>query len=166
MKNKLIISLTLLTLLITACGGQANQTPPEPAVPTQTMAQPTLVPTSALIVTGVAVPATEATALATDPAAEVPVASVSFVNDVLPVFVNSCNECHGGKQIKEGLDLRTYESVMAGSFNGTVIVAGDSAQSLLVELVTKGKMPKRGPKLTAEQIQIIRDWIDAGALNN
>ena len=47
MKNKLIISLTLLTLLITACGGQATQTPPEPAAPTQAVAQPTQVPTLA-----------------------------------------------------------------------------------------------------------------------
>jgi hypothetical protein len=31
---------------------------------------------------------------------------------------------------------------------------------------SSGKMPKRGPKLTAEQIQTISDWINAGALNN
>ena len=45
MKNKLIISLTLLALIITACGGQATQTPPEPAAPTQAVTQPTPVPT-------------------------------------------------------------------------------------------------------------------------
>ena len=162
MKNKLIISLTLLTLIITACGGQATQTPPEPAAPTQAVTQPTSVPTLAVTATDTAVPATEAAT----PATEAPVAGVSFANDVMPILANSCNECHGGKQIKEGLDMRTYESLMAGSFNGTVIVAGNSADSLLVQLVAKGKMPKRGPKLTPEQIQIISDWIDAGALNN
>ena len=62
--------------------------------------------------------------------------------------------------------MRTYEGLMAGSFNGPVVTPGNSADSLLVELVTKGKMPKRGTKLTPEQIQIISDWIDAGALNN
>jgi hypothetical protein len=84
----------------------------------------------------------------------------------MPILTNSCNECHGVKQVKEGLDMQTYESLMAGSFNGPVLVAGNSADSFLVQQVVKGKMPKRGPKLTAEQIQIISDWIDAGALNN
>jgi hypothetical protein len=84
----------------------------------------------------------------------------------MPILANSCNECHGGKQIKEGLDMRTYDSLMAGSFNGAVIVAGNSADSFLVQQVVNGKMPKRGPKLTPGQIKIISDWINAGALNN
>lgn len=155
MKNKLILSLTLLTLIITACGGQATQTPSEPAAPTQAVTQPAPVPTLASTATDATLPATEA-----------PVSGVSFANDVMPILANSCNECHGGKQIKEDLDMRTYEGLMAGSFNGPVLVAGNSADSLLVQQVIKGKMPKRGPKLTAEQIQIISDWIDAGALNN
>jgi mono/diheme cytochrome c family protein len=84
----------------------------------------------------------------------------------MPIFSGSCNDCHGGKQTKAGLDMTTYGSLMTGSFDGTVIVAGNSADSLLVQLATEGKMPKRGPKLTAEQIQTISEWIDAGALNN
>ena len=156
MKNTLIISLTLLTLSITACGGQVAQTPPESVAPTQAVTQPTPIPTMASTATDATMPATEA-----------PVAAgVSFATDVKPILANSCNECHGGKQIKEGLDMRTYEGLMAGSFNGPVLVAGNSADSLLVQQVIKGKMPKRGPKLTSEQIQIISDWIDAGALNN
>jgi mono/diheme cytochrome c family protein len=163
MKKKLIISLTLLALTITACGGQATQTRPEPAAPTQAVTQPTPVSTSASAATDTTVPTTEAT---DEPATQAPVAGVSFANDVLPILVNSCNDCHGVKQTKEGLDMRTYESLVAGSFNGTVLVAGNSADSFLVQQVVEGKMPKRGPKLTPEQIKIISDWIDAGALNN
>ena len=160
MKNKLVISLTLLALIIAACGGQATQTPPEPAEPTLAVTQPTPAPTTAI-------PATDTTTSATEaPVVEAPIAGVSFANDVLPILTNSCNECHGGKQTKEGLDMKTYEGLMAGSFNGPVVTAGNSADSLLVELVTKGKMPKRGTKLTPAQIQIISDWINAGALNN
>jgi hypothetical protein len=47
-----------------------------------------------------------------------------------------------------------------------VILTGNSADSLLVQLVTEGKMPKRGPALSPEQIKTISEWIDAGALNN
>ena len=60
MKNKLIISLTLLALIITACGGQATQTSPEPAAPTQAVTQPTPVPTSAIPATDTTTSATEA----------------------------------------------------------------------------------------------------------
>jgi uncharacterized membrane protein len=163
MKNKLFISLTLFALFITACGGgQATQTAPEPAAPTQAVAQPTAAPTLASTPTDTTMPAAD-TAL---PATEAPVASVSFSKDVMPILSNSCSECHGGKQMKEGLDLRTYESLMTGSFNGTVLVAGNSADSLLVQQLVNGKMPKRGPKLTAAQIKIISEWIDAGAQNN
>lgn len=162
MKKQLIFSLTLLTLVIAACGVQTTQTPPEPAAPTQAVTQPTPVPTLAGTITDTAAPATEAPA----PATEAPVADVSFAKDVKPILANSCNDCHGGKQTKEGLDLKTYQSLMAGSFNGVVVVAGNSADSLLVQLVSEGKMPKRGPKLTPEQVQIISEWVDAGALNN
>jgi mono/diheme cytochrome c family protein len=162
MKKKLIIILTLLTFIITACGGQPTQTPPEPAIPTKAVTQPTPVLTVASVATDATIPSIDAATLAT----EAPVAGVSFANDVMPILGNSCNNCHGIDQVKEGLDMQTYESLMAGSFNGPVIVTGNSAESLLVQLVSEGKMPKRGPKLTSEQIQIISEWIDAGALNN
>ena len=55
---------------------------------------------------------------------------------------------------------------MAGSKNGPVIAAGDADNSLLVELVSTQKMPKRGPKLTPDQVQVIIDWVNQGALNN
>jgi hypothetical protein len=71
-----------------------------------------------------------------------------------------------GEFVSEGLDMNTYDSLMAGSQNGPVIVPGEANDSLLVQKVTEGKMPKRGPKLTPAQIQLITDWIDAGALNN
>ncbi len=162
MKNKLTISLTLLVLLITACSGHATPALTEPAAPTLAVVQPTQAPTSASIATETTEPATETVVLVT----EAPLTSVGFAKDVQPILANSCSECHGGKQTKEGLDLLTYESLMAGSFNGTVLVAGNSADSLLVQQLVNGKMPKRGPKLTPAQIKIISDWIDAGALNN
>jgi len=162
MRRNLIVSLTVLTLLVTACGGQTTQTPPELVAPTQAVTQPTPVPTLASVATEAVVPTTEVTV----PATEASVTGASFANNVMPIFANSCSDCHGVKQTKAGLDLRTYTSLMAGSSNGVVIVAGNSADSFLVQQVTKGKMPKRGLKLTPEQIQIISDWINAGALNN
>ena len=93
-------------------------------------------------------------------------ANVSYAKDVRPILESRCRKCHMGKHVSEGLDMNTYETFLAGSQNGPVIVPGDANDSLLIQKVTEGKMPKRGPKLTPAQIQIITDWINAGALNN
>ena len=55
---------------------------------------------------------------------------------------------------------------MAGSENGPVVTAGNAADSKLVELIVNQKMPKRGPKLTPPQVQLITEWVNQGALNN
>jgi hypothetical protein len=55
---------------------------------------------------------------------------------------------------------------MKGSDNGPVVTPGNADNSLLVELLLNQKMPKRGPKFTPAQIQIIIDWINQGALDN
>jgi cytochrome c len=162
MKKNLILNLAFLSLLIAACGGQ--NVVPASTVPTLEDSQPNVISTSTTIPVSVEtdIP-TEAAMPATEPPA---VGSVSFANDVMPILAVSCNDCHGGKQTKAGLDLTTYNSLMAGSFDGVVVLAGNSAESILVQLVADGEMPKRGPKLTSEQIQTISEWIDAGASNN
>jgi mono/diheme cytochrome c family protein len=159
MKRTLLTALLVLSCVLAACGG-TPQTATEAALSTPTESLPTTLP--APTETLVAVPATE-TAV---PPTEAPAVSVSFANDIMPIFQNSCFECHGVRQVKEGLDMQTHESIMAGSFNGPVVIPGNAGESLLVQLVVQGEMPNRGPKLTAEQIQIIRDWINAGAPNN
>ncbi len=157
MKNILRIGIVLLTIILTACG-QTPQTATEPALPTQAESQPTTLPAP-----------TDTPPSATETPVPEPTeapASVGFANNVMPIFQTSCVECHGVRQVKEGLDLQTYETTLAGSFNGPVIVPGNASESLLIQLVVEGEMPNRGPKLTAEQIQIISEWINAGALNN
>ncbi len=159
MKTKLIFSLILATLVLAACGGQPTQAEPQPIViPTLTVGTPLEAPALTEAPTEAA---TEA------PVAEAPAAgAVSFATDIAPIFAGSCNNCHGGDQTKAALNLTSYEGVMAGSFNGTVIVAGNAAESVLVQQVASGEMPKRGDKLTPEQVQLISDWVAAGALNN
>lgn len=167
MRKVITLSLIFLTFLITACGGQATQTPPEPAAATETVIQPTqpAASTNTLLPSPIAT-ATHTSTPAAEESIETPFSSVNFTNDELPIFENSCTKCHGVEQIKEGLDMRTYETLMAGSFNGTVITPGNAEDSFLAQQLLDGEMPKRGPKLTQEQIQIIINWINAGALNN
>ena len=94
-----------------------------------------------------------------------PSGDVSFAGDVLPIFVEHCSECHGADDPEEGLELITYRTLMLGSIYGAVIKAGNAEGSYLIEMVSSGKMPKKGDPLTSSQIEIIRAWIDAGALD-
>lgn len=92
--------------------------------------------------------------------------NVSFSKDVMPILQNSCINCHGGQKTEKGLDMTSYNALMAGSQRGAVVVPGNAANSSFVHLVVNGNMPKRGQKLSADQIQILTDWVNAGALNN
>lgn len=107
-----------------------------------------------------------ADAVAATTAPAVDPADVSFAQDVLPIFEQHCAECHGADEPEEGLVLTSYKDTMAGSFYGTVIKPGAPNESYLVELVATGQMPKRGDDLTPAEIDAIRTWIQAGALDN
>jgi mono/diheme cytochrome c family protein len=91
---------------------------------------------------------------------------VSFSRQIAPIFQAKCAECHGAETQEAGLNLSTYELAMKGSEYGTVIEAGDADGSLIVEMVAAGEMPQDADPLPAEEIALIRSWIEAGASNN
>jgi len=162
MKSKILI-LILTAGFLTACGSQPTEAPV--SLPTEMPATATEAPTNTPPPTDTAIPPTD-TAVPTDTPAAVS-SKVSFANDIRPIIQNRCNACHGGDRgTEEGLDMNSYANIMAGSDNGPVIIAGDADGSLLVQMLVQGKMPKRGPKLTPPQVQLIIDWVNQGALNN
>lgn len=94
-------------------------------------------------------------------------AAVTFGKDIQPLIERRCINCHGGKDgIKGGLSMKTYADLMKGGESGAVIVAGDPTNSLLVQLIVKGEMPKRAPKLPQNEIDLIAAWVAAGAKND
>lgn len=97
---------------------------------------------------------------------ETVIPGVSFANDVLPIIKGRCTNCHGGQELEEGLDLTSYAGLMAGSDNGPVLIPGDASNSSFIQLLLENKMPKRGPKLKPEQIQLLTDWVNEGAREN
>lgn len=82
----------------------------------------------------------------------------TFDNYIVALFNSRCTMCHG-ENPSAGLNLATYTTVMAGSENGAVILAGDSANSRLV-IVQSGK---HFAQFTSEELALIIQWIDAGA---
>ena len=121
--------------------------------------QLTLLISALLLVTTYAVVRINSTGTATQTA-------VSYLSDVQPILESRCGNCHYGEFTSAELHMDTYVNLMTGSENGPVIVAGNANKSLLVKKISTGAMPKRGPKLTPAQIQLITDWINAGAPNN
>ena len=156
--------LVLIAGLLSACGSQSTNTPASVSQPAQVVPPVVLSPvateaaTNPPTSTDTAAPATEA------PAAQG--ASVSFAHDVMPILESRCTNCHGGQRTEKGLNLTTYTEMMQGSENGPVVTAGDAVDSKLVELIVNQKMPKRGPKLTPPQVEVITNWVNQGALNN
>lgn len=159
-----LLAVMAVAVLITACGAPAEAAtePAVPATPTTVVEQPTSTTAAATDAP------TEVSVAPTAAPTEAPVtgASVSFTHDIMPIFETTCLKCHGVEKTEKGLDMQTHAALMAGSERGAVVVPGDAAGSRLAELVMNGKMPKRGTKLTAGQVQLIVDWINAGAPNN
>jgi ankyrin repeat protein len=89
-------------------------------------------------------------------------AKVDFAQDVLPILRQNCVPCHGPSQQNSGLRLDRKSSVI----NRRGVVPGSSENSFLYHRISGAafgmQMPPTGP-LRAEQIDIIKTWIDQGA---
>jgi nitrate/TMAO reductase-like tetraheme cytochrome c subunit len=96
-----------------------------------------------------------------EPAAEVPTSegAPTFESYVGPLFATKCTGCHGDLATA-GLNMLTYSDLMKGSANGPVIIPGDSANSVLFQIQSAGG---HFANLTPEELEIIKQWIDAGA---
>ncbi len=91
---------------------------------------------------------------------------VDFDRHVKPILAAKCHACHGTKQQQSGLRLDKRQNALRGGDYGPVIIAGRSAESKLILRLVSGdggmQMPPTGP-LPAEDIGILRAWIDQGA---
>jgi len=62
---------------------------------------------------------------------------VTFEKDIAPIFKASCVRCHGAERPRAQLRLDTLEGVLKGTKMGSILTAGDSANSLLVKSVSQ-----------------------------
>ncbi len=93
-----------------------------------------------------------------------------FFTKVRPLLAAKCLGCHGDdeKKLKGDLDLRTRDAALKGGESGAAIVPGNAGKSLLHLAVTwkdeeLQMPPKERNRLTADEVVLIRQWIDAGA---
>ena len=93
---------------------------------------------------------------------------IEFFGQVLPILQAKCQICHNSGTKLGGWDASSYESVMKGGEHGPVVIAGDVTKSLLAQLLqgASGQIMPPSGGLPNEDIQVILDWIAAGAKNN
>jgi mono/diheme cytochrome c family protein len=81
------------------------------------------------------------------------------------ILKKNCFECHG-EAPKAGLDLRTHASLRKGGVGGPVVVPHEPDRSRLYRYVTHAEepfMPAKKPRLSEEDLETLREWIEAGA---
>jgi len=87
---------------------------------------------------------------------------------VRSILAHSCYSCHGAGKVKGMLRLDSKEAILEGGEHGPVLEAGKPEESEMIRRVTlprghKEAMPVKGKPLTAEEIDVLRQWIKMGA---
>lgn len=98
--------------------------------------------------------------------ADRPIAAADlFADRVAPILRARCVSCHNDQSHRGGLRLTTRASAMKGGDNGPAILPREPEKSLLLKQVTgpEPAMPKKGPRLTVKETEILREWIASGA---
>ena len=97
--------------------------------------------------------------LATGEASSGTPASLTWAQ-VGPIFAAKCLTCHG-PAASGGLMLSSYADAMKGGKDGPVIVPNDAANSKLFIIQSAGG---HLGQLSADELAIVKAWIDAGAI--
>ena len=69
----------------------------------------------------------------------------TYEDHVLPVFREKCCSCHNADRKAGGLDLTSYQQMMAGGNSGDVVAGGDADGSYLWQVVSHESEPTMPP---------------------
>lgn len=90
-----------------------------------------------------------------------------FQSEILPLLKDRCFECHGPATREGGLRLTSRRDMLARNDSGVpAVIPGQSHNSELMRRVTSGsdgQMPPDGTRLSGEEKERLRNWIDSGA---
>lgn len=99
---------------------------------------------------------------------------VDFDAKIAPLFQEHCVDCHAADEPDGDFALDTFAALMKGGKGGKAILPGNAQESLLVKFLegrsgVEGKNqfmpPGKRDHLKPEEIAVIRQWIDGGALS-
>jgi hypothetical protein len=85
------------------------------------------------------------------------------MDSIQPLLLKHCGSCHGHQKQTNQFDVRSVASLHRGGKRGAAIVPGDSASSLLYQVLQPGAKPHMPPgekQLNDEEISQVQRWID------
>jgi WD40 repeat protein len=96
---------------------------------------------------------------------------VDFERELLPVLRRSCLACHNATVAEGELVLETPQTILKGGSSGPAVVAGNSAESLVLKaaahqgdtVMPPEKNDKGARNLSSEELGLLKLWIDQGA---
>ncbi len=95
---------------------------------------------------------------------------IDFSRDVRPILNTNCLPCHGGVKKSGKVSFLYREEALAKGKSGkpTVVPSDPDASEMLVRILSDDPdevmpQPKHGPPLKAEEVALIRQWIEEGA---
>lgn len=93
-------------------------------------------------------------------------AAVDFSHQIVPILREHCAECHAGDKKKGGFSFNDRKSLLEGGEDGAVVVSGKSAESAMIKAILStdpdDQMPPKGKRVPAEQIALLKQWVDEG----
>jgi len=98
-------------------------------------------------------------------------APLTFATDIQPILERSCLPCHNATKSEGGLILESPKAMLEGGDNGPAVKPKHALESLIYETAAKARKPfmppeankAKAPHLTAEQLDILKRWINEGA---
>ena len=94
-------------------------------------------------------------------------APVSFNADIRPILMKHCFKCHGAMEHRGGLRLDATAFAQEGGDSGLPVVGGTLETNELYRRVSSDdrtyRMPKDSPPLSADELSLIRRWVEQGA---
>lgn len=112
--------------------------------------------------------AREATENSDQPAAEQATDPPSFSRHIAPILLDNCLACHGAKKAEGGYRVDNFEELLKPGDSGESPIAAskDETSELLRRLVCdeSERMPAESEALAAEQIALVKQWLEAGAV--
>ena len=93
--------------------------------------------------------------------------AVDYQKEILPIFKRQCFKCHGNEEAKGKLNLEEGEIEKHIKSSGEIRPGNAERSALyksLIEEDEEDRMPQKKEALPAEQIELIKTWIDEGAI--
>ena len=94
---------------------------------------------------------------------------INYSDHIAPLVEANCSKCHNPDKKKADLDLTSYQGALKGSGSGSVVMSGNPDGSKLWKALTHAEepfMPPNRPKLPDKELDLFKQWIAGGLLEN